>query len=548
MKKYGIYLSYPPAVDLRAEGLGRQLAEFIKGANSRDDVRFVVACPSWSTANLYQLFEACGIPANAVEVIAPDSKPLLLVIYQKYDSLKNRKKSLKRKGGLRAYVGRLYHGIKGKLERRMVGTRNVFLMLALGSVLALVLGIRLIVQRVLDLAARLRTLVRKALNKAVRIMMPSGGGGGGNGGAPAAQVTLHESFGARLYRLMEENEALLMRELIDARKDIAAWYSPTAFWPDFNKIATPRLMCVPDVVMTEFPTGFARLAGDSPRDNFKQVENAITSCEYFITYSDRIKWNTLVSRYRADPDNVFVIPHGANRLDDLVCVTGFPDNEAATDTLCRNLLRGALRKDVNGGYANIPVSSELRFVFYASQFRPNKNVMTLLRAYDHLLKRRFISHKLILTGDPRRMDELKQFISENNLENDVLCLHGLSEQELAACYRLADLAVNPSLSEGGCPFTFTEALSVGTPALMARIPVTEEVIVDQDLLDLMCFDPYSWKDMARKMEWALQNRALLLERQKPYFDQLAQRTWKNVVGEYVAVLDRISSNNTEAVQ
>ncbi|MFD2884495.1 glycosyltransferase [Pseudomonas lini] len=73
----------------------------------------------------------------------------------------------------------------------------------------------------------------------------------------------------------------------------------------------------------------------------------------------------------------------------------------------------------------------------------------------------------------------KKFISEHGLQNDVLCLYGLSIQELAACYKLADLAVNPSLSEGGCPFTFTEALSVGTPVVMARIAVTEEILVDE---------------------------------------------------------------------
>jgi len=57
----------------------------------------------------------------------------------------------------------------------------------------------------------------------------------------------------------------------------------------------------------------------------------------------------------------------------------------------------------------------------------------------------------------------------------------LVEFRIAACYKLADLAVNPSLSEGGFPFTFTEALSVGTPVVMARIPVTEEIIPGQHI-------------------------------------------------------------------
>jgi glycosyltransferase involved in cell wall biosynthesis len=270
------------------------------------------------------------------------------------------------------------------------------------------------------------------------------------------------------------------------------------------------------------------------------VEKAIQGGEYFVTYSDRTKWETLVERYGVDPNAVHVIRHGANRLDDLIRVTGFPDNDAATTTLCRNLLVSALQKDRHQAYRGIPITTDMRFIFYASQIRPNKNIVTLLRAYDHLLKRRFIGHKLVLTGNPRELEDVQYFIEKRNLRNDVLCLHGLSEQELAACYRMADLAVNPSLSEGGCPFTFTEALSVGTPAVMSRIAVTEEVITDPGLQELMLFDPYDWKDMARKIEWALARCDLLIARQMPFYNKLAQRTWRNVVDEYVAVLEHIS--------
>lgn len=35
MNKYGIYICFPPGVDLRHEGLGRYLAAFIKGAEKR---------------------------------------------------------------------------------------------------------------------------------------------------------------------------------------------------------------------------------------------------------------------------------------------------------------------------------------------------------------------------------------------------------------------------------------------------------------------------------------------------------------------------------
>lgn len=539
VKKYGIYLGYPPSVDLRAEGLGRHLAEFLKGAQGRDDVRFVIACPSWLRANIIQLCEACNVRTEGLEIISPESKPLLLNVYQRYLAFKNRQHKVRRGEGRIARMRRHIGASLRHVEARLVSTRSVPLALLLGALLALVFFAGWILRK-----AAAVSLVFKRLQKRVRARLsrpapPPSAPSPVTAAEP--QETGRESFIARMYRLMEESEATLMRLMIEARDDIAAWYSPTAFWPHFNQIQAPRLMCVPDVVLTDFPTGFALVAGNQLLDNFRQVEKAIRGGENFVTYSEETKWHTLVERYGANPDSVFVVRHGANRLDDMITVSGFDDNEEATDTHCRNLLKSALRKSVNDSYGRVTLSNGIRFIFYASQFRPNKNIVTLLKAYNHLVKRRFIGHKLILTGKPLEMSDIKQYIFRNNLQNDVLCLHGLTEQELAACYRLADLAVNPSLSEGGCPFTFTEALSVGTPAVMSRIPVTEEVITDPALQELTLFDPYDWKDMAKKIEWALARRELLIARQMPFYNKLAQRTWRNVVDEYVAVLEQISS-------
>jgi len=166
-----------------------------------------------------------------------------------------------------------------------------------------------------------------------------------------------------------------------------------------------------------------------------------------------------------------------------------------------------------------------------------------LRAYSCLLKERYLGHKLILTGNPSDMPEIDDFIREHNLANDALCLHGLTTPELAACYSLAELAVNPSLSEGGCPFTFGESLSVGTPVVMSRIAVTEEIIKDEELQSMMLFDPYDWRSMANRIEWALGNRATLLRRQLVVFDSVAARTWDDVVAEHIDILNKIAANH-----
>ncbi len=541
MKKYGIYLAFPPTVDMRGEGLGRHLSEFLKSAQTKDNIRFVIACPSWMRKNLEQLFDASGIRADSFEIICPAKKPFILRAYEVITAFKKPKQPKGRLAKIFKFVANAASQTYRPLIKQFVGTRSPvwLVLLAVPALLLLLLAIMFgaiahiavslwnIREKLFRYAKRKSALLNSALNKISNLKLQP----------------KESSVVTRLYRLMEESEISIMHNLISARADISAWYSPTAFWPHFNQIRAPRLMCVPDVVLANFPVGFSQVGGQRFLENFNQVEQAITTGQHFVTYSEDVKWRTLVNHYHVDAASIRVVTHGVNKLDNLVGIKGSPDNEAATDALCSTLFSQALNKIVNSAPGKVFVSEDVKYIFYASQFRPNKNVITLLRAYEHLLKRRYIGHKLVLTGNPHSLPEIAHFIKKHNLENDVLCLKGLSAQELAACYRLADLAVNPSLSEGGCPFTFTEALSVNTPVVMARIPVTEEVITDEALQNDMLFDPYDWQDMAAKLEWALSNRPALLAKQKLLYEQLSTRTWTHVVDDYIQILDEISATN-----
>lgn len=538
LKHYGIYVAYPPTVDLRHEGLGRYLAAFLKGAAAQKDVRFSVVCPSWSFESLADLLEAEGVPTSSCHVVSPQGVPLVLRMYEAWLRYSRRGKEpglIQRIGAWgRKQSSAMIQGTVNALVRAHSLPTLMLAMLPLGaavlvaiilSPLWLMLGLVLLLvvggKRPL---AKVKRLLKAPLRRIVAMTsMPKDNG-----------------FVRRLYRGMEQAEAERMQTLISGMDDVTAWYCPTAFWPAFNQIQAPQLMCVPDVVLTDFPVGFSSVGGDRFLENFEIVEKAIAGGQHFVTYSADVKWSTLVDRYGVQGSQVSVVHHAPNDLSRWVTVRGFEDGAAATRNFCRTLLTSALKRSSSKSYVAGFGNSEVKFLFYASQMRPNKNVLTLLRAYEHLLRKRLLGHKLILTGKPGVLPEVKKFVTEHNLQNEVLFLHGLKIQELAACYHLADLAVNPSLSEGGCPFTFTEALSVGTPVVMARIPVTEEVLADPSLQAATFFDPYDWRNMAERIEWALTHRDELLAIQQPTYQRLAQRTWQNVVQEHIVILDRIA--------
>jgi glycosyltransferase involved in cell wall biosynthesis len=543
MKTFGIYLAYPPGVTLSADGLGRHLVAFMKAARDRNDVTFVIACPSWQRKSLQKLFQGHGLPWNEDQIIGPQTEPKALRLYEWYRTRRGRGRLLNLLRPIQQAAGRLLTGSLSEAGKTLVTTRSTFLLL-IGSIVAVALSplillvwIASVIQKLWRTAKyiwRHRSNLRTALRRRSQLVDRFSAVSDNLRSKPERSSTV-----VQLYKHMEQDEARLILDHIGRRPDVLAWYTPAAFWPQFNQINRPRLICVPDVVLSEFPLAFSNVGGERFLQSFISIEDTITGGETFVTYSEKVKYQTLVDRYQTPIDRVFVVPHGANDLKKHIAVSGLPDNVIGTRMLCENIFKIALAKNRTVPATNA-FNKEMKFLFYASQIRPNKNVVSLLRAYDFLLKRRYVGHKLILTGDPKGFLPVADFIAEHNLHEDVLCLHDLSEQELAACYHLADLAVNPSLSEGGCPFTFTEALSVGTPVVMSRIAVTEEVITDIALQDIMLFDGYDWKDMATRIEWALNNKDTLQNKQLAFYEHLSKRTWRNVVDEHIAILERIS--------
>ncbi|MBR1033812.1 glycosyltransferase [Bradyrhizobium liaoningense] len=533
VKRYGIYVAYPPQVDLRFEGLGRHLAELLKAAQGQEDLRFVIACPSWVRSSLYDLCRANNIDRDSFEVVSPKSEPVFLQIYRIWLNFRNRQ----RRGRLKALISALSR--QGKTATRLitktlVSTRSlpVVLLVGAGALLLTALAFPFLVAiQILRAGSRWASkLISRAslpLRNVVSLSLLS-------------RQPHHSALIRRLYRLMEDSEAAMLARLAESRADVRAWFAPTAFWPQFNAIKRPRLMCVPDVHFTQFPVGFGTADGRLMA-TFRQIESSIKACPHLVTYSEDVKWRTLVDHFHLDASRIDVVRHGANIIDDLITVKGTPDDTAATLALCRDLFISALRKAINAEGSPADRSDLFPFLFYPTQFRPSKNVINLLRSYKYLLKQRHLGIKLILTGRPEVMPEMSEFLDTHNLRNDVLCLHGLTNQEWAACYKLATLAVNPSLAEGGFPFTFSEALSVGTPVVMSRIAVTEEVMNDPEIQEMTFFDPYDWKDMASRIEWAICNREELYNKQQKFYDDVvSRRTWQHVVEDYVRILDRVS--------
>jgi glycosyltransferase involved in cell wall biosynthesis len=531
VKNYGIYIAYPPMTDLRKEGLGRYLASFIKGAGDLTDVRFTVVCPSWSQQALAELFQSERVPAGSVHINAPRGVPYILRMYEwilKRLKLPRRRRAAGLLRKTRSLAMKLFQISATRIVQvhALPGLIGCLFWIA-GALPALVLvgavGLALALMAAF-VASAVKWLARLSVGRRV---------------FAGLVVSPDNAFAMHLFDEMHKTELKRMQAIIVTLSDVKAWYCPVAFWPSFHDIEKPRLICVPDVWPTQFPVGFS-IDGARLKTVVDRMADSIYRADHLVTYSDEVKWGTLAGHYGIEPRKISVVRHAPNRMDVFIAIQN--TNRQAGDEYCKNLLLSAIRRSGNVEYYSGFLNGGVKYIFYPTQFRHNKNLLTLLRAYVDLLRGRHIQRKLLLTGNPNDDQAVRNFVVENRLENDVLFLHQLSLKELAAAYQMADLVVNSSFAEGGCPFTFTEALSVDTPIVMARIPVTEEVLTNPVLQEVTFFDPYSWRDCADRIEWALCHREELLSVQVSAYAALCRRTWADVVSEHVAILDRISAD------
>lgn len=122
------------------------------------------------------------------------------------------------------------------------------------------------------------------------------------------------------------------------------------------------------------------------------------------------------------------------------------------------------------------------YILYVGNFKPHKNVKTLLRAYAALPESLRSTRRLILCGrkDAFR-DEVQREAQTLNLNGRVLFLDFVEEADMPLLYAGAELFAFPSLYEGfGLPPL--EAMACGTPVVSSRATSLPEVVGNAGIL------------------------------------------------------------------
>ena len=507
MRKVGVFTAYQPKIKLGNDGIGRLMAYIISGMVSNED-EVTILVPSWHKFEVYELLKEHQLDQKVHVHSVKHHGPILFELYNILSSFRNKN---------------IPHQ-KISLNWKKAAKNALYSILASYSVCCFLLYAALLLTTSILFFPIF--IICFLAEKCSRIEIP-------------LITKFKNHYLTALPRHLRNDELVLgimtaarryeLSRMIDFvnKSAIDYWYIPSVFWKETSEITKKKITIVPDLVYAEFSHLYysdpVMVWTGNNIDKFLQTDIQI-AC-----YSNYVAERHLVQLRNIMPEKISVIPHA------LLDLSKHLREGLTADEIIKNFLHTY--------WANLPQWKYLKnfsltdgtFLIYSSQFRYHKNIFFLLHVLNTLIKREHLNLKLILTC--ANYAPLITLLHELNLEREVLILPQVPEFVLAALNAKAVLSINPSLFEGGFPFTFGEAYSVGVPSVMADIPVTREY-VNGALAEKMLFDPYNEENAVAKIKWALRNRKELLDLEQPLFDYLRKRSWGDVAEEYIAAMKK----------
>ena len=165
---------------------------------------------------------------------------------------------------------------------------------------------------------------------------------------------------------------------------------------------------------------------------------------------------------------------------------------------------------------------EADFILAVGTIEPRKNLMTLTRALDHIVRTTALRPQLVVAGgEGWLMEGLYSFIAASSCAGRVRFIGYTSDDELRALYSSCRISVYASLYEGfGLPPL--EAMACGAPVIASRIPAIEETVGDVALL----VDPHDVAALARAIVQLWNDEELRAERSAAGLRRAAEFSWQ----------------------
>jgi glycosyltransferase involved in cell wall biosynthesis len=175
------------------------------------------------------------------------------------------------------------------------------------------------------------------------------------------------------------------------------------------------------------------------------------------------------------------------------------------------------------------------FLLYVGTIEPRKNLLTLIRAYDELLRTTEHQPQLVLCGGRGWLcDEVFNLVDELKLQDQVRFTGYVDDADLPALYSAAQAFVYPSLYEGfGLPPL--EAMACGAPVITSNVTSLPEVVGDAGLTHA----PEDARELTRTMARLLSDLNLRAHFKRAGLERARQFSWERAARATQVVYDEV---------
>lgn len=250
----------------------------------------------------------------------------------------------------------------------------------------------------------------------------------------------------------------------------------------------------------------------------KDMPTIIEMADAIITVSEYSK-KDILKFFPIDPDKIFVTPLSANE-----------NYKPLNKNMCKQYLYNKYKIDAP-------------FILYIGGFSPRKNVQSLIKAYEMLMKEENIDTKLVICG--AKKDELEKIINISNkskVSSKIIFTDYVPDEDLPIFYNCSEIFVYPSLYEGfGLPPL--EAMSCGTPVITSNTSSIPEVTKDSALL----LNPYDTELLANSIYKLLTNNELKLNLSQKGFMRSLSFSWEKTAKKTLKVYEKIYENSLNQI-
>lgn len=176
------------------------------------------------------------------------------------------------------------------------------------------------------------------------------------------------------------------------------------------------------------------------------------------------------------------------------------------------------------------------FILYVGGFSPRKNIVGIIKAFEHIRNRIDKNLKLVIAG--KKGISYQNYISlteKLNLTSNVIFPGFIALSHMPYLYNSAELLVYPSLYEGfGLPPL--EAMACGTPVIVSNSTSLSEIFNKSAIM----VNPYNIDALGEAIYECLENNILRRQLISRGFNLCKNLTWKNTalstINSYKSIL------------